>query len=102
MQHALDDANDFSTHHLRLRLSKSLSGEECSGRDSVDGRNALQQEQQQQTQSTTPPPTSSSPSDDQPDEDETVAAVLRLTPGASGSIHSCVSYILTGIAMGNN
>lgn len=92
MQHALDDANDFSTHHLRLRLSKSLSGEECSGRGGVDGRNALQQEQQQ-TQPATPPPTSPSPLDDQPDEDETVAAVLRLTPGASGSIHSCVSYL---------
>ena len=99
MQHALDDANDFSTHHLRLRLSKSLSDEECSGEDGVGGRNVLQQQaqaqaQQQQQQPMTSPSTSSSPSSDQSDEDETVAAVLRLTPGASGSIHSYVLVYL--------
>ncbi|KAF8249712.1 hypothetical protein K440DRAFT_582083 [Wilcoxina mikolae CBS 423.85] len=71
VQHALDDANDFSAHHLRLRLSRSESEY-----DVKDGRNVLH---------STP---SSSPSDSQHEEDENVAAILRLTPGASGSTHS--------------
>ncbi|CCX13587.1 phosphatidylinositol-glycan biosynthesis class S protein [Pyronema domesticum] len=71
VQHALDDANDFSAHHLRLRLSRSQS--ETSGKD---GRSVLHS-----TQLT-------SPSDGHSDEDESVAAILRLTPGESGSTHS--------------
>ncbi|KAG0135889.1 phosphatidylinositol-glycan biosynthesis class S protein [Tuber indicum] len=52
VQHALDDANDFSAHHLRLRLSTNSSQVE--------------------------------------DGEESVAATLRLSQGATGSPHSYV------------
>lgn len=69
VQHALDDANDFSAHHLRLRLANPRPGTE----HKVAPRAA---------RSALPAGTSTV------EEDETVAAILRLTPGASGSAHS--------------
>ncbi|KAA8913285.1 phosphatidylinositol-glycan biosynthesis class S protein [Sphaerosporella brunnea] len=68
VQHALDDANDFSAHHLRLRLARSHY--QSGGHGTSQKSTSSPSETQDQT------------------EEESVAAILRLTPGASGSTHS--------------
>jgi phosphatidylinositol glycan class S len=73
VQHALDDANDFSAHHLRLRLARGheayTTGSEIHGQSPLHSASS----------------TSASGEDY---EEENVAAILRLTPGTSGSAHS--------------
>ncbi|RPA74783.1 hypothetical protein BJ508DRAFT_418441 [Ascobolus immersus RN42] len=63
VQHALDDANDFSAHHIRLRLAKTNNGKEKDEKEkSKKGTNKSTE-----------------------DSREEVAATLRLIPGEKGS-----------------
>ncbi|KAI5843740.1 phosphatidylinositol-glycan biosynthesis class S protein [Tricharina praecox] len=71
VQHALDDANDFSAHHLRLRLAYGKDDERIS--------TTIQSDLQPERKGETGGPE---------DEEESVAAILRLAPGTSGSTHS--------------
>jgi len=70
VQHALDDANDFSAHHLRLRLAYGNDD----ARTSTTIQSVLQPERTAETGG--------------PEDEESVAAILRLAPGTSGSTHS--------------
>lgn len=71
VQHALDDANDFSAHHLRLRLAYGKGD----GRTSTTIQSDLQSERKGDM---------GGPED----QEESVAAILRLAPGTSGSTNS--------------
>lgn len=71
VQHALDDANDFSAHHLRLRISRRLTE---GSKENISSRSI-----------SFPGPSNRH---DYHEYDENVAAILRLAPGPAGSAHS--------------
>ncbi len=73
-QHALDDLNDFSGHHLRLELSRTVAEASSSEGSSSEGSSSRSTSSSSGVIESAPLPSQSA-------HEEDVALVIRLTPG---------------------